>query len=941
MILDGATFGKSGWAQARRLKACWSELTRGLAVKTARRRFLIAVATKNCYNERMTLQQIDSLCDEFEAALRRGEAIRIEDILPQVEEPQRSDLLEELLEIEIQFAVESNASEDFIGGMLESLKNRFPDKHDFIQSLFRQIVPLRRIGDYDIIDELGRGGMGIVYKAKHKLLQQTVAIKVLSQTLIDDSQAVGRFKREMQLIGGLDHPNVVRALNAGEIGGTLYLAMEFVDGISLQKLVESVRTKNENLPAIPLGAACEAIRQAALGLQNAHELRLVHRDIKPANLMLDRRGTVKILDLGLGKFADERREDYHSSLTMAGMVIGTVDYISPEQCENSKEADIRSDLYSLGCSLYFLLTGKPVYSGSRYDTIRKKLMAHIVGDVPSLRQAIPNFPSALESILQKVLAKAPAERFQTPLEFAEALLPFASYDELWTLMGEVLPASDSTARSDSRYASSPYGMTHSSRQNMTVRPASRWKWIAFFVAMNLLMVGLILGPTFRLHTWKQADSIDVLQREAQQARDNANQHWEQWRMGEAQAEYQKVTRMWQEYPAQTNDIKEYLRVFVSWYRLRAALTQWYLGDSARVRQDLQFQLNRIDDNVSQDEETRRALLQHKVFILEHLGDFVLFGGAASERNRERFTNAISRYDESARLTDDHRYRLCRWKQAILLSMNGDIEQAETLLKQYPMPDETVVGTLEPDFRLIHQLAEAVLFYYQQGESADRDQKLRAFQRQFRPPGNVPSQTAAQPEIMDLRLFCGEFLIHDSIKREDWKTLAEDILEIRNGTGTFLRQYPGATPFMRRFNELLVRATVLLYDQADLPRDKQRHLDSIVRLLERMRLPAGVDGERDPPTLIYFFLPESNRPEEGFVICFPPDGRAGTFYPLLLTRQMVKQGAAVPPLDERLLEQIKGETRIRVSWDDSASWSRGEEAMTETNYPYGDVLPLRR
>ena len=189
----------------------------------------------------MTLQQVDALCDEFEAALQKGDTVLIEDLLPKIDESQRPALLKELLEIEVQFVAERSASDSTIRNMQASLKKRFPKYHDVIHALFQQVCTLQRIGDYEIIGEIGRGGMGVVYRAKHILLNQTVAIKVLSQNLLGDSQAVGRFKREMQLIGGLSHPNIVRALNAGEIDGMHYLAMEYVDGITLQKLVESVR----------------------------------------------------------------------------------------------------------------------------------------------------------------------------------------------------------------------------------------------------------------------------------------------------------------------------------------------------------------------------------------------------------------------------------------------------------------------------------------------------------------------------------------------------------------------------------------------------------------------------------------------------------------------------------------------------------------------------
>ncbi|MDR1963390.1 MAG: serine/threonine protein kinase [Planctomycetaceae bacterium] len=425
----------------------------------------------------MVLREIDDLCDEFEAALRKGDSVQIEDFLNRVEEEHRPQLLRELLEIEIELSAGKSNAPTFLMKIQDSLHDRFPEQSEQIDSIIRRIARLRQIGDYEILEELGHGGMGIVYKARQKLLNQTVAIKVLSQTLLNDSQAVGRFRREMQLIGGLNHPNIVRALNAGETDGIHYLVMEFIDGTTLQRLGDQLRKEYEKsnfsvdetttpsypvqklsfssrnfssavaVPSHPIikplfsvGAACEAIRQAALGLQHAHEFQLVHRDIKPANLMIDRHGTVKILDLGLGKFlAEQRSSDYNTSLTIAGTTIGTIDYISPEQCESAGDVDIRADLYSLGCTLYFLLTGKPPYTGSRYDTTRKKLMAHIIGEVPKLRKTVAEIPEELEAVLQKVLAKEPDERFQTPLELAAALQPFASFDALLNLIDVELP----------------------------------------------------------------------------------------------------------------------------------------------------------------------------------------------------------------------------------------------------------------------------------------------------------------------------------------------------------------------------------------------------------------------------------------------------------------------------------------------------------------------
>ena len=898
----------------------------------------------------MTLQQIDILGDEFESALRNGDTVRIEDILPKIDESQRSDLLNELLEVEIQFIAKGSMSDDARRNALESFMRRFPEKVDFVQSLFQRFTKLQRVGDYEILGELGHGGMGIVYKAKHKLLQQTVAIKVLSQALLDDSQAVGRFKREMQLIGGLTHPNIVRALNAGEVDGVLYLAMEFVEGFTLQKLVEYVRVKDNGskdraaLPIISLGAACEAVRQAALGLQNVHELKLIHRDIKPANLMLDYHGTVKILDLGLGKFAEERINDYHSSLTMPGMVLGTVDYISPEQCENSGEADIRSDLYSLGCSLYFLLTGKPVYSGSRYDTMRKKLMAHIVGDVPTLRQEIPELPKEIETILQKVLAKDPAERFQTPIEFAEALAPFAAPDELWAVINELLPKDTSGSSSGARYSSSPYGSLSLKKQ--PVSPISRPTWTPHLLSLCLLSVAVTVSMVLYFIV-----SQHNLTAQAVRAEENARKHREQWQMVEARNEYQKAARIRLKEFTQTNDLK--IRKILVQNQIDIAMMYWYCGDSARARQDMRSIQNRIEDSINQDAQLEAAMSPFQRVAQERLADFTLFGGIASERNRERFTNAITLYSDVAKAkANDSPNKEIRWKQAILLSLQGDWDRAVTLLEQNPVGNDAELYST-----LVYELAEAVIFYHQRAsgsdaESATRCQKLRTFQGQFTLQNDPARGAVKQAEILELLLFCAEFLIYDSIKHEDWETLARDVTAINLVTANFLRQYPGSIPFMRRYYEILVRAAALLHEKMERPGDKRTQINNIVGLLDRIRPSKGGDNTtgrdtgRDRATLILFYLPDTNKPEEGFVLFYPRDDREGTLYPLLLTRQQVKQREWTQPelaavLPDRLLVQFSAEKgKVRISWDDSASWSRKEDTLTESDYPFKDILPLQ-
>jgi serine/threonine protein kinase len=362
---------------------------------------------------------IDEVCDEFEQACRAGQPAMIEEYLLRAPASERDRLLAELLEIELDCRQRAGTFVD-----ADDYRVRFPDRTELVDSIFRRVVKTRRLGDYELLEELGRGGMGVVYKARQVFLNQVVAVKILSRRYLDDPQAVSRFLREMQSIGALSHPNIVRAYNAGSAGGVHFLVMEYIDGVSLQRYVGIDPPQGGPLG---LGAACEIIRQAALGLQHAHEHQLVHRDIKPANVMLAREGQPKILDMGLAKFHSESRGDDRISdrLTQPGATMGTVDYMAPEQWENSASADIRADIYSLGCTLYFLLTGKPPYGEPAYGSSRKKLMAHAVAPIPSLLENCPEAPAELQEVCETMMAKDPRDRYAAPAEVAKAVAEFA------------------------------------------------------------------------------------------------------------------------------------------------------------------------------------------------------------------------------------------------------------------------------------------------------------------------------------------------------------------------------------------------------------------------------------------------------------------------------------------------------------------------------------
>jgi eukaryotic-like serine/threonine-protein kinase len=268
------------------------------------------------------------------------------------------------------------------------------------------------VARYVILDRIGSGSMGRVYKAQHQLMGRTVALKIIAPQIVTNTRVISRFQREMKLVGRLDHPNVVRAFDADQIGEVLYIVMEYVPGHSLGQLFRS-------RGPMPAQNVVNYASQAARGLAHAHAQAIVHRDVKPSNLLLNDESVIKVLDLGLGVLMEGDGDTAFA--TADGVAVGTIDYMSPEQA-CGKEVDGRSDLYSLGCAMYHLITGRLPFPG---DSPVERLGKRISGRPVPILDVKPELPRVLVDVMDRLLASKPHERYQTADEAAEALASLA------------------------------------------------------------------------------------------------------------------------------------------------------------------------------------------------------------------------------------------------------------------------------------------------------------------------------------------------------------------------------------------------------------------------------------------------------------------------------------------------------------------------------------
>jgi serine/threonine protein kinase len=317
------------------------------------------------------------------------------------------------------------------GELVQTLQGRFPDARLLARQLLErgwltsyQINQLFQgrgsdlvLGPYVLLERLGEGGTGRVFTARHQHMNRIVAVKIIRPELVSDAEVVARFRREVQVVSQLTHPNIVHAYDAGPAGSSYFLVTEYVVGTDLDRLVKQKGR-------LPVEQACDFLRQALLGLQHIHEQRLVHRDIKPSNLLVTEAhaaqpgGVLKILDLGLARLQRPVDGELTGKVTGAIVTLGTLDYMAPEQALDFHGVDIRGDIYSLGCTFFFALTGQPPFASG---TVTQKLIRHQQAQPPALEKLRGDVPAAVAATLKRMMAKRPEDRFATPLEVIQAL----------------------------------------------------------------------------------------------------------------------------------------------------------------------------------------------------------------------------------------------------------------------------------------------------------------------------------------------------------------------------------------------------------------------------------------------------------------------------------------------------------------------------------------
>ena len=356
------------------------------------------------------------------------------------------------------------------------------------------------VGRYVILDRIGRGAMGTVYKARHRLMGRVAALKFIAPAYLARPNAVPRFLREMRLVGRLNHPNIVQAYDADQVGGVPYIVMEYVPGQDLERLLLG-------RGPLPPEDTVRYVMQVALGLAHAHEQGIIHRDIKPSNLLLGDDGRIRILDLGLAALLDNRDPDRGSAATRDGMAVGTADYMSPEQAVGREAPDGRSDLYSLGCVMYYLLTGRVPFPG---DSQVECMASRIKGRPMALGDLRPGLPPGVIGIVERLMANRPDDRYPSAAAAAEALQALGECEQFLSERSARLVENAGTASHGSvnTEASVPHENSTTGSTNIGAAQPCWWLSLLWYLsgwsqrfALLMLSVALLAGSAALLATF--------------------------------------------------------------------------------------------------------------------------------------------------------------------------------------------------------------------------------------------------------------------------------------------------------------------------------------------------------------------------------------------------------------------------------------------------------
>ncbi len=369
-----------------------------------------------------------------------------------------------------------------------------------------EVVPTH-FGTYEVLNSIKSGGMGTVYRVRHTELNRVFALKTIRSDRAEDEELLSRFRREWKMAGSVVHPNVVQATDAGQEAGTHYLVMEYVEGYDVSQIVRE-------LGALSVADACEITRQAAFGLAHAHQQNLVHRDIKPSNLMVDNEGVVKVLDLGIARLMTPTSAE--AEVTNTGQVLGTAEFMAPEQIDESSQVNQRADIYSLGCTLYYLLTGQPPFTRDRYPSLYKMLQAQMQETPPSVLDSRGGVPDELVEFMERILSKSAEDRPTTMLEVSETLAPFASSNRLDSLSDQLSEALSKTAEAS---ASQPtYLLPDSAGHSNASAPAnvsqspllkSKQHWKKHLKITFVAVATLLLGAVIFLQSSKATVKVTI------------------------------------------------------------------------------------------------------------------------------------------------------------------------------------------------------------------------------------------------------------------------------------------------------------------------------------------------------------------------------------------------------------------------------------------------